>query len=159
MPNTMFVDKFYEMIPEFDQLLPRGTMLEDGMVVLIGDSIARANLRHLEKLESGERTHIHTSPEYERDKAREYNRWCTVSDIQIIPRWWTNEYGEVVGERSPMIAFVGTYGDGTKRKRNCDSDFPWLVKKDSLPGANSNLDMSVADFIFHTDEFPPDCEQ
>lgn len=118
--SSLFVEKFYEMDPQFEDLLPNGTHLKDGMVVLLEDSLHRADP-----------SRINENP-YEAEKARAVNRWATVSHVEVIQRWERNDHGEVIGGYSPLVTFVATYGDGTKKKRSYDASFAWIVKLDSL---------------------------
>lgn len=105
-----FVPKFYEMDPEVDDLLPDGTCLRDGMVVLIEDSLIRADEERADS-------------KWELARLREVNRWCEVSHVLITPRH--------DGSR-PLIQFIGIYPDGTKRKRTYDSSYAWLVRLFSI---------------------------
>ena len=117
--SSLFVDKFYEMDPQFEDLLPDGTYLQDGMVVLVEDSFIRADPSNDNK--------------YEIERARETNRWATVSHIKVMKRWEHDDMGRVLGESSPLVSFVATYGDGTKKKRSYDASYAWIVKLDSMP--------------------------
>lgn len=107
-----FVSKFYGMDPEVDDLLPDGTYLRNGMVVLVEDPLIRADEER-----AGDR--------WERPRLLECNRWCEVSCLTVIPR-----HG--MGTSSPLVSFVGVYPDGTKRKRQYDASYAWLVRRFSI---------------------------
>jgi hypothetical protein len=100
-----FVDKTYIMDPATEDLLSRGSLLEDGMKVLIES----ATVKQVMTLKMADAEYA---------LARRYNRWCTVSDIEDI------------GGR---VAFIGTYDDGSKLKLVESRDMAWIVKLDSLP--------------------------
>ncbi|QCB93334.1 hypothetical protein [Cellulomonas shaoxiangyii] len=103
-----YVDRFYEMDPQHDDLI-RGSGLADGMVVLIEDHLFRADPDRISTGDDWSR--------YEQHKARENNRWCTVSEL--------HRYRD-------LVEFVGLYADGTKVPRRYNESFYWLVKKASL---------------------------
>ena len=111
--QPLYVSKFYEMDPEVDDLVPDGTYLRHGMVVLIEDSMIREDEQR-----AGDR--------WADARLRENNRWCEVTYLKVTPR-----YGET---RSPLVEFIGVYPDGTKRKRAFDASFAWLVRRFSLNG-------------------------
>lgn len=121
--QSIFVDKFYEMNVEDDELLSTGDKLRNGMVVLLEDSMMRGDPNQDREL-SG----------YDLERLREVNRWCVVSDIEVTRRWQEDDMGRVIGETSPLISFVATYPDGTKKKRRYDSSYAWFVKKFSMEG-------------------------
>lgn len=100
--------KFYSMDPETEELLFDGFELKDGMVVLIESPLMRGDLSAAD------------SNEAEMASVLANNRWCTVSNIY---------------NHRKMVEFVGTYGDGSKRKRTQGVRWAWLVKKDSIPTA------------------------
>lgn len=116
---SLFVDKYYDMDPQFEDLLPDGTYLQDGMVVLLEDSMLRADPSRAENV-------------HEIERAKEANRWATVSHVKVTKRWAHNEHGDALGETSPLVSFVATYGDGTKKKRSYDASYAWIVKLDSM---------------------------
>ena len=118
MSTSLFVSKFYEMDPQFEDLLANGKDLKDGMIILLEDSMFRGDPDS-------------TSP-YEQEKVREINRWCTVSQVNIQRRFDTDELGRVIQEASPLVSFVATYGDGVKKKRSYDSSYAWIVKLESM---------------------------
>lgn len=120
---TMFVDKFYQMDPAFEDLLPDGTFLKDGMVVLIEDSLSRVEMDRA----------INDDRGYDMSRARENNRWCTVSHVQFRSHPQIDyESGRSIG-LNHLVSFVATYGDGTKTKRTYNVSYSWIVKKDSIP--------------------------
>lgn len=126
MNETIYVSKFYEMNPEDDELLPSGVDLRDGMIVLLEDTLVRGNWETGREL----------GP-YEIERVKECNRWCEVSHITIRRRFEHDEMGAVIAESSPLVSFVATYPDGTKKKRNYDAAYAWLVKRISIPTEGS----------------------
>jgi hypothetical protein len=104
MDSSIFVDKFYEMNPETEELFPSGAYLKDGMVVLLSNFEMRVLT-----------TDWLSTSQY--DRAKEVNRWCKVRDIRIT---------------SGLVAFVGEYEDGTMRLRQHPVGLGWLVKHDSM---------------------------
>jgi hypothetical protein len=117
----IYMDKHYAMNPEFDDLLPEGTDLKDGMIVLLEDSMMRGDVDRA------------TRDKYEFERVSEVNQWCTVSNIKITQRWERDDMGRVLSEGSPLVSFIATYPDGVKRKRTYDASYAWLVKKASIP--------------------------
>ncbi len=107
--TSLYVDRFYEMDPEFDDILFSGAEVREGMVVLLEDCLLRADLS---------RDDI-----YNADRARECNRWCTVERVEVKPRPDCS---------SALLRFLARYGDGTKRLRSYDISYAWIVKKDSI---------------------------
>lgn len=95
----------YEMNPKSESLLFDGTYLVENMIVLIGDSMFRANPSSTMVSE------IH--------KAKVRNRWCRVTNLK------TRNNG---GNRE--VAFIGVYEDGAQYKRVHSIETPWLVKND-----------------------------
>ena len=115
----IFVDKFYQMDPQFEDLLPTGYELKDGMMVLIEESLIRETTQKYG--EAGYEM-------YQLDRLRENNRWCTVSHIDI-----DTYYDE--GSKRSIVTFIATYPDGTKRKRRYSTSYAWIVKLDTIPVA------------------------
>lgn len=115
---TEMVDKYFQMDPETDDLLPTGDKLEVGMVVLIEDYTKRIAIP-----EGGVVT-LNGVSQY---LALESNRWCRISDVKVV---------------GMSLSFVATYADGTKRKRFESVTNAWYVKKDSKPWRPSQ-NMSV----------------
>jgi len=111
---TQFVPKYFEMDPKTDDLLRKGSMLEDGMVVLLEMPALRVDIVS----EDGQPLSTYYNPET-REQALRYNRWVTVSDLG-----WAD---------GDMCSFIGVYHDGTKKKIEAPNDFAWYVKKNSLP--------------------------
>lgn len=111
--QSIFIDQYYEMNPAFEDVLPDGTHLKDGMIVLIESPLYRMS--------------VDIDPENfdpaKRYVARTLNRWCTVSpgSIKIIPGC------------PDVVTFVGVYADGGKIKRISKVQDAWIVKLDSLP--------------------------
>lgn len=103
-----YVDKFYEMDPETEDLI-RGDELRNDMVVVIEDGMLRADTEHLRS-------------RYDSERARANNRWCTVSSIR---RRYT-------GDDNAIVSFIGVYEDGVKKERSFSESYCWIVKKDSM---------------------------
>lgn len=103
--NSQFVDKYYEMDPVTEDLLDNGSLVVDGMKVLIEDPQFRAEITNIMKPE-------------QISKARMTNRWATVEQSKV---------------RDRILSFVAVYGDGIKRKVVHPVDLAWLAKKDSIP--------------------------
>lgn len=115
--TSIYVDKFYEMDPEFEVLLPVGTQLQNNMIVLVEDHMLRVNLEEIDK------------NRYEEHRARESNRWCVVSELKIIDR----RMNDFTAPQNPLVTFIATYADGVQRKRSYDSSYAWIVKRESIP--------------------------
>jgi hypothetical protein len=100
-----FVDKFYEMDPATEDLLFDGTLLCDGMVVLMG--------------EPGMRSYIQDdmSPEALED-AKRFNVWYRISSVLMAGH---------------NVIFQANYSNGVKKKINVRVTDSWLVKIDSIP--------------------------
>lgn len=102
-----FVPKYYVMDPETEEIVFDGTCLENGMVVLIANPNERA------------RPETDWSRDWSLDRLNECNRWCKVSKVTVFPE-------------INVVHFIGTYEDGTQRKRKYSIDESWIVKKDSM---------------------------
>lgn len=102
-----FVEQFYEMNPDTEDILFDGTELRDGMVVLIENDSSRENLGTV-SLSGGAML----------TKALVNNRWCTVSNIRI---------------ENSLVYFIAEYENGIKKKRWTSDTYAWYVKKDSIP--------------------------
>jgi hypothetical protein len=102
--DNQFVDQWYVMHPDTEELLYDGSELKEGMRVLIGDRRLRLDL-------TTER------PASEYYHAMQRNRWCIVSKIELFEH---------------QVIFLATYDDGTKFKRTEQTTYPWLVKKNTL---------------------------
>jgi hypothetical protein len=110
-----FIEQYYEMVPETEDVMPSGEDLEEGMRVVVEDPTSRKNLDEL-------RYHIERGTAFSPAllaTARMTNRWCEVTDVAI----WDDE---------GYITFVGVYDDGVKRQRKHPIDTAWIVKKDSI---------------------------
>lgn len=145
----IFVSKFYEMDPQFEDLVPSGTLLQNGMMVLLEDSMMRADPA---TLNSSSETHNR----YEGERAREVNRWCEVTHLEVRKRFDYDDIGAVIGESSPIISFVAVYFDGTKKKRRYDASYAWLVKLDSIPKC-TNPECPQAGDCELNDDFVREC--
>lgn len=111
------VSSFYTMLPVVEDMLFSGRDLRVGMKVLIGDSMLRQHL-----------TEKDLNP-YELERALTFNRWCTVDRVFV--------------STSGMVSLMGVYDDGTKIKRTLSADYPWLVKKDSIPKSTMELKLDA----------------
>lgn len=107
--TSLYVDQHYVAQSEFEDIL-FGEDLRDGMIVLIEDSLMRADLGHL-------------SSHYDRARAEECNRWCEVSRLRFV-----------ANPQSPMVRFVGQYPDGTMRVRTYGASHAWIVKRQPSSG-------------------------
>jgi hypothetical protein len=105
-----YVDKYFTMDPETDDLLSSGRELVPGMIVLLEGTNFRIDISDgIESLDAGDR--------YSVDK---YNRWVYVLSPSI-------------DHESNMVIFVARYADGTKRQIHVSLNHAWFVKKDSKP--------------------------
>lgn len=123
----MYVDKYYEMDPNTEDLLFDGTFLRNDMIVLPGDP----NLR------------MDTTEQVTPDRAeliRTRNRWSMVSNLIVS---------------GSSAVFVATYDDGTKRKIVCDVRWPWLVKLNSIRPDEQPPAQGFDAFGAHHTEVPP----
>lgn len=111
----LFVSRFYEMQPATDELLPNGRNLTDGMCVLIDDQNLRQSLNVLMHPDN-------TMYEEILYKARESNRWCIVSELEILDHL-----------NFQVVVFTACYPDGLRRQRIVPLEKAWLVKADSIP--------------------------
>jgi len=110
---TQFVPKYFEMDPKTDDLLRKGNLLEDGMVVLLEPAVFRVDVQGLaEAIKSGANPSL-------TEQALRWNRWVTVSDLG----WGGDD----------MCSFVGIYHDGTKKQIQVSNDYAWYIKKNSMP--------------------------
>jgi len=103
--SSQFVEKLYEMDPETEDVLDNGTLVIDGMKVLI----EAPSLRHA--------IYEGMTPD-EISEARVTNRWATVEKSKVV---------------DGRLSFVAVYEDGIKRKVVQQVDLAWIVKKDSIP--------------------------
>lgn len=111
MNSLMLEPKYRDMDPQTEDLISRGALLDNGMVVLIENPSWRRDLRSLEQGPA-------EAKEAALYEAKVSNRWCEVSELSC---------------RRGIVAFVAIYSDGTKRKRTYSADSAWYVKKDSIP--------------------------
>ena len=98
--SETFVDRFYEMNPESEDLLA-GDELENGLIVLIEDSMVREDASRAE------------FDAYAMKRLRENNQWCRVTSLR--------RHGD-------LVSFVGVYEDGVKRPRTFNQSYYWIVK-------------------------------
>lgn len=115
--QTIFVDQFYEMDPQFEDLLPDGTYLRDGMIILTDTASLR---RHI---------YDNMCP-HDLYHARITNRWATVSNVQLC---------------DDRVMFVAIYADGVKKKRIYSVEHGWIVKIDSLSTEDNDKRISLFD--------------
>lgn len=119
--SSLFVDQYYMMDPEFEDLLADGTELRNGMVVLCENPLWRKDMASA--IERGG---------FAMRQALENNRWCQVTNLRVENRYDTDrETGEVT-RIYQVITFVGVYGDGVKIKRSFSPNASWIVKLDSI---------------------------
>lgn len=103
-----FVPKFYKLDPDTEDLLPSGSHLANGMVVLIGSPERRDRPEH-------------NDSDWMNDRIQERNRWCTVTNLEFSRQ-----------DLRHQISFVGVYEDGSKRKRTYHVSDSWIVKITSI---------------------------
>jgi hypothetical protein len=101
---SLYVDKFYVAQSEFEDIV-FGKNLRDGMIVLLEDTLLRADIDSIRS-------------NYDQARADEVNRWCEVTRLETIP----TGYGS-------LVSFVGVYPDGTQRVRRYSADYAWIVKR------------------------------
>lgn len=114
----LFVEKYYMMNPETEDVLLDGTELRDGMTVLLENPIDRASY--------GVSDRMHT--------VLKKNRWCTVTKLNVYVD-------------SNTVRFVGVYEDGTKIARTHNVPTPWLVKLDSIPEEDPTNEFLKKDMV------------
>lgn len=107
----VYVDRFYIMNPETDELLIDGNELNNDMVVLIECNWMRPSLNHANRCDVGYWS------------ARKYNRWCTVTQLRYVD----------LETPDPIVVFIGVYSDGSKAKFEIPIDFAWYVRLNSMP--------------------------
>lgn len=113
-----YVDQYYRMDPETDDVLANGRGLKTGMKILAGTP----GLREAYKED------MSPSETYRYDK---FNRWLTIdSDVHFFKKPHDILY----------VSFVALYEDGTKMPMHVAAFYPWLVKKDSIPNLPANND-------------------
>lgn len=108
--DIVYVDKFYQMDPQTDDLI-RGSNLQKGMKVLIESYGHRMPI--IDGIPKGA-----SSKEVSRFQADKFNRWCTVSELKMSKH---------------MASFIGIYDDGTKITFDDSPSCGWYVKKNSIP--------------------------
>ena len=107
-----FVDQYYLMNPQKEELLFDGHYLSDGMVVLIANPKHRSALVNIEK--SPSRFY----------NALMMNRWAKISNVHVVNP--TDSSGDV------YVEFVATYQDETQFKHRWSVSESWFVDKSSL---------------------------
>lgn len=120
-----FVDKYYEMDPETEDVLDNGTLVVDGMKVLIESPDSRAEI--YDGMDSSEIS-----------QARKQNRWATVEHAKVENQKYNG----------PMLSFIAVYDDGVKRQRTRTVNHAWIVKKDSIPRIDSIYSVPQGVFVF-----------
>ena len=103
-----YVDRYYQMDPETEDMVPSGDRLKNGMRVLIAQPSLRENVVP-ERLAQPDNV----------ANAQVWNRWCIVTHVTT----WSNS----------RVTFVGIYDNGVKLPRNVENQEAWIVKKDSIP--------------------------
>jgi hypothetical protein len=130
--RSEFVDQFYLMDPVDEDVLHNGTLVIDGMKVLIESPTYR------------EKIHPNMSAGDTYD-ALKNNRWATVTESKIV------DHGNGINS----LAFVGVYDDGVKMKIDNPVNLAWIVKKDSIPRIDSVLGSRFfgdgVDQVLHSD--------
>lgn len=111
-----FVDQYYEMDPKTEDVLHNGSLIHNGMTVLVEDPNYRVQI-------SG------TLSVDDLARARLRNRWCTVEESKVIRR-----------SDTPLLEFIGVYEGGVKRKWSIPTSWAWIVRKDSIPRVDQVLD-------------------
>lgn len=107
--QTEFVDKYYEMDPETEDVLHNGTLVVDDMKVLVESPMHREVIH-----ENMDSANIYN--------AKTKNRWATVEQSKVA-----------LHGNQHVLTFIAVYDDGVKRKIVHGVEFAWLVKKDSIP--------------------------
>jgi hypothetical protein len=107
--------KGYIMDPRDTDLI-RGRELEDGMIVLLEDSLMREEPTCTEDADHkcGSRCY----------RAFKTSRWCKISKL---------EKNRNYGGDSRLVSFVGEYADGSKSSHTYNVSYFWYVKLDSIP--------------------------
>lgn len=105
--DSTITGRFYTMNPATEDVI-RGSKLEEGMVVLIEDSILKGD---------PERAFKNDPSGFGTKRVLEVNRWCKVTDLEV---------------ENDIVSFIGLYHDGTKQERRYNQSYCWIVKRDSL---------------------------
>jgi hypothetical protein len=108
----VYVDRFYEMDPQFEDVI-YGTDLREGMFVLLESTTMRGDPERA----FGDDTYA----KYEFARVREVNRWCQVTMLEFVPR----------SGYEPLVKFMAIYADGTKKPRTYSSHWAWIVKREA----------------------------
>lgn len=111
---SAFVPFTYLNDPETEDLV-YGEELRDGMVVLVEDTIIRANPDHLE-----------TRSSYDRNRILETARWCKVTKLRFTPLY------DQHGVSGKLVKFIAVYADGTQMSRKYNTEYSWYVKRASM---------------------------
>lgn len=106
--TSIYVDRFYCANAEFEDVV-FGDALRDGMFVLMEDEMFRGDIERAQ------------TNAWEKARLDEYNRWCEVSQLRLIPR---PEYSDA------LVQFVALYPNGDMKVRKCCASYAWIVKKD-----------------------------
>lgn len=105
MTDHNFVERYYQMNPETEDMLPNGGAIRNGMIVLIADPDQRVIVKE-------------AFLDWELDRALVRNRWAKVSHVM---------------RDNSSVVFIAEYEDGTKKQRMVSFRSAWLVKKASMP--------------------------
>lgn len=119
MDLSRFVDKYYEMDPKTDDLIPSGGRLAPGMRVLFENPNKRVLLEHID----------HDGATME--KALRWNRWATIVEVQIF-------------DKAVTVAVV--YDDGTKKLLLANVRDGWYVKIDNTTEETINVEWSQGEW-------------
>ena len=106
-----FTPRVFTMDPEKHELL-YGSELENGMVVLLEDSLAKANPKN--RPEDGS-TDTDQWTDFDEKNYMENNRWCVVTSLR---------------HRNEIIQFIALYSDGTQASRRYNESFCWYAMTD-----------------------------
>lgn len=106
--SEQFVPKYFRMDPETDDLFMDSYSLREGMRILCGEVVKRAELMHLKY-------------DVVLEEALKYNRWFVIDKIKFEPE-------------NDLVMLIGLYDDGEKMRHIFSLDqTSWYVKKDTVP--------------------------
>ena len=103
-----FVPRVFPMDPEKHELI-YGSELENGMIVLIEDSLVKKDAKN-RPADGSTDTPVWT--DYDESSFQQNNRWCVVTDIR---------------RRNDIVQFIALYSDGTKASRRFNESYCWFV--------------------------------
>lgn len=114
IPSDFVPHTFAPLLGE--HLFIAGDMLENGMIVVLGDNSVRGNPNQLSP-EYPDRKHGFVPSEYDRARIEETARWALVTDLKITKN----------GPDSQLVTFTAIYSDGTMRDRKYNTRYKWAV--------------------------------